>query len=492
VTVNGEVAAIGGNGTGLGGGGSGGSVYVLCGVVRGSGCISADGGDARASAAPYGPSGGGGGRIAVLYDPVAQSNETVSPYLSAAAGGCSEWSAVAPGYGYPGTIYMANTALLRADLGGGQLIVPGWTNWTVSNLGLTNGVVVLPSGFGLHVLTDVVAQADGSLELNNINLQVDGKWSMTTAKQAVPTRIYGGPQSQTVIGDDLNLNGDVRFRFDAMTNEGMTLNVGGDLLLTNTAEMRVYGAPRYAANLDYGAFVSVAGQAVVAPGSWVYPYCYGNSGTGVLFHVGELTIMTNAGFNVVGLGYPGGGGLGPGKGSDSGGDPNTGGGGGGYGGRGGSGKWYDISPPSGAGGSTYGNSNAPVLGGSGGGGYTGSGGGNGGGVIRIEASNGNVRVDGTLTANGNAGVTYGGGGSGGSIFLMCRTLTGAGLLTANGGARGPANAGGGGGGRIAVRAQFLRYQGTATVSGGIGYNAGETGTIVWFLIPPRGTVFAVR
>ena len=73
-------------------------------------------------------------------------------------------------------------------------------------------------------------------------------------------------------------------------------------------------------------------------------------------------------------------------------------------------------------------------------------GGNGGGWIAIHAIN--VVVDGTVTVNGEAGSPdYSpGAGSGGTVNVATSTLSGRGLLTANGGG----NEIGGGGGRIAV------------------------------------------
>lgn len=112
--------------------------------------------------------------------------------------------------------------------------------------------------------------------------------------------------------------------------------------------------------------------------------------------------------------------------------------GGSYGGKGnGSGK------------AVYGSSNAPIEPGSAGGSYAGGNSGwNGGGAVRIQATN-LVTINGTITANGAAG-GLAGGGSGGGIYITCNSLTGTGgLVRANGGSYSPGY-GGGGGGRIAV------------------------------------------
>ena len=103
---------------------------------------------------------------------------------------------------------------------------------------------------------------------------------------------------------------------------------------------------------------------------------------------------------------------------------------------------------------TYGHASTPLDPGSGGGGFGADGGypgkgGPGGGAVRIEAT-GVVLVDGSIRADGSAGeMHYGGGGSGGSVYIICSTLQGTGVISANGGDP-VANAGGGAGGRIAV------------------------------------------
>ena len=78
-------------------------------------------------------------------------------------------------------------------------------------------------------------------------------------------------------------------------------------------------------------------------------------------------------------------------------------------------------------------------------------GGAGGGSIKLIVG-GNLRVDGTVSANGANGINdRSGGGSGGSIWLTCQNLSGAGVLSANGGAGEPSQGGGGGGGRISLQ-----------------------------------------
>ncbi len=157
----------------------------------------------------------------------------------------------------------------------------------------------------------------------------------------------------------------------------------------------------------------------------------------------NLEVAAGAAINVDTNGYKGGpqytSGYGPGGGIYG----SEGGGGGGHGGGGGPGQ-------SGAGGTT--NGDPRVAGGPGSGGgssrYSPHRGGNGGGVVRIEAS-GTVRVDGTITACGeNNPHDRSGAGSGGGIYINCDTLEGSGLIKAHGGTS--QHGGAGGGGRIVV------------------------------------------
>ena len=104
----------------------------------------------------------------------------------------------------------------------------------------------------------------------------------------------------------------------------------------------------------------------------------------------------------------------------------------------------------------YGNAAAPTTAGSSGAATPWGLGKNGGGVVRIVAT-GDVTVDGTISANGGSMSGYGGqAGSGGSVWISCRSLSGAGTISAKGGDGYSINTGASrealpaGGGRIAV------------------------------------------
>ncbi|HMP96754.1 MAG TPA: Ig-like domain-containing protein [Kiritimatiellia bacterium] len=170
----------------------------------------------------------------------------------------------------------------------------------------------------------------------------------------------------------------------------------------------------------------------------------------------SLSMTSNASINVTGRGYLGG--QQPGNPFNEGRTTNqafgsTAQAGGSHGGIGG---LFSGSIP----GPLYGNLQQPTELGSGGGSRGDSvvAGGNGGGRIRISAIN--IAADGSIRADGNTGNGWqSGGGSGGSIFLVTRTLSGLGLVTANGGG----NEVGGGGGRVSVQHTDISTKDTSLI-----------------------------
>lgn len=188
-------------------------------------------------------------------------------------------------------------------------------------------------------------------------------------------------------------------------------------------------------------------------GKITLPDAFANSDMSNRVHIVCATLTVNSGgiIDANEKGYGVGSGPGVGGGSDRV-------GGGGYGGRGGYASFFSDAYPGAAGGPTYGSVSAPTDPGSGSpicfSGSTGPG--KGGGAILIEATNGTVIINGTLTANGgDTKDAHGGGGSGGSIYIYCGDFQGglSGLISAQGGKRGEddlVNGGAGGGGRIAL------------------------------------------
>jgi hypothetical protein len=253
-----------------------------------------------------------------------------------------------------------------------------------------------------------------------------------------------------------------------------TVSVGGDLVLTNGADLFVYSVATNDITLDHGALVTVGGNMALFAQSWVSPVSNPTNGGSALFQVGSLSVTANAGFQADRAGFYSQ--RGPGRGVTA----SSRCGGGGFGGAGGNGSGAGS-----LGGPAYGSSNPPVDCGSGGATYnTSSGttadyGGRGGGLIRIVAGQG-IKLDGTLTANGDSipSTRTSAGGAGGGISVHARRFTGNGAVAAKGGGASVTYAGGGGGGRIAIYRSGGDFTGAYSVDGGAGYEAGDTGTLV--------------
>ncbi len=494
VVVNGTITASGSQGSNWRtGAGAGGSICILCGTFASTGgVVKADGGDGPGNGSDAGGS-GGGGRIAIVYDPVAQSalNLTAKPIfkLSAKNGNSIGW-------GRPGTIYLPDAGFYpREQIYGGQIVIPGFTQWAPASLAIDDGLAVFTNGFQLAVSNDLTVTGLGGFELSNGTVTVSGNlqiqntvlyWSTTPYPNARSV-FRAGPQSAFRVTGNASVGGGSLYLCPIGTN-APTLAVAGNLAFTNLARFYVQSAPTNGASGACGAEVDVAKTLSVSNGCWVCPLSDPTTGGAPLFHLLNLAVDTNAGFNADSSGFHGGyplaNGYGPGGGTGT----VNGSGGGGYGGPGGT---YSGA----AGGSTYGSSNAPTLPGSGAGGVSVSGGW-GGGLIRIEAD-GRAEINGTLTARGGTGSAWTeGGGSGGAINLRCKVLAGtSATLCADGGpAYNGTSGGGGGGGRIAVWYRAMNSNGVWQVSAaqGTGGTGAGDGTIVWGLLPPAGTVFVLR
>ena len=183
---------------------------------------------------------------------------------------------------------------------------------------------------------------------------------------------------------------------------------------------------------------------------------------------GDASIEAGGTINVDGRGYNFFGA--PGKGAATG-NFNPAGSGGGHAGYGG------ISASNAPGGNVYDLISQPVDKGSQGGALLMGDGGNGGGAIKLVVG-GTLRIDGSLSAKVADGIkTRTGGGSGGSIWLTVQSLTGGGLISADGGRGEPSLGGGGGGGPIAIYYQTNTFAGSMVSRGGKGWMAGGAGTI---------------
>ena len=156
--------------------------------------------------------------------------------------------------------------------------------------------------------------------------------------------------------------------------------------------------------------------------------------------LGDFSLAAGSSINVDGCGYPQD--IGPGAGTWSGAYYGSGAGHGGVGG-------WSLQGSSGPGG-IYDSLYAPTDFGSGGGHPWSGNAGSGGGAVRLSVA-GELRVDGTISANATSSTDGGGGGgSGGSVYLTTGTLVGNGFISVRGGDGGAGVGGGGAGGRVAI------------------------------------------
>jgi len=271
-----------------------------------------------------------------------------------------------------------------------------------------------------------------------------GIGSKTGGAGTVYTQTNG--QTGLVIVDNGGRNG---------TNSSITLTTTADVLIRNGAKVKPDTFnPR---NLTIG-----TNGTMYPPSASVYS----------LTVSGDMTIQAGGIFSLDSFGSA------PGFGSTPGTSYSTTyypGGGGGHGGNGGNSYYFAA-----IGGGTSDSQTSPTVLGSGGGNATANGsfGGAGGGALQLNVT-GNLRVDGSLSANGgNGSGSGGGGGAGGSINIShCLTLSGGGSITANGGSGVASFGGGGGGGRIAIYPANNNFTGTISAYGGSGVNYGGAGTI---------------
>ena len=473
VTVNGSILANGG-GAGVSNNGSsrdtaaaGGSVWITCRTISGAGSVSAEGGSMGDPRMPvtywrkvvenetdlrFGFP-GGGGRIAIDYDPVAQAAANVDGlFISAAAGEhCSTFSSLATRDNWEdaaesGTLHFTDTALVKRLFGKGLSgRVVGLTGLSFDgDLDFTRGFFQpMEEGFTLTVAGDLtVTSKTARLEVGGVCL---------TNLSSRPT-IWGGRQ--------MNL-----------------LTVGGDFTVANGGSFAIRAAETNA-SMRWGAEVRVTGAMTVGLNGYVYASSDGVNLGAPRFLPGSLTVAQGGTLSAdkrggLGLhldsarqkfGFPDGlhgyYGYGPGGGYK----PNA----AGHGGKGGR--------SSAVGSATYGNDNNvyddewfPIWPGSGGGSLPHDSanygaGGTGGGIIHVTTP-GAIVVNGTVSADGGMDAFYHttdwmsnfGAGSGGTVFLFGETFTGGAnaKITAKGGdglqrKNGNNVSATGGGGRIAI------------------------------------------
>ncbi len=250
------------------------------------------------------------------------------------------------------------------------------------------------------------------------------------------------------MSNDVIVPGSMTIRNDAVFKTAGDLTIGGDLYVGDPIDID-----------DHGTLVLEGDLHTIneaAGGTVILPY-----GSGPLIDAANVYIYAGSSMNADGTGFHKT--YGPGSGSGA--------AGGSYGGIGGNGV------------ASYGDPAMPLALGSAGGGsrYTYESPGTGGGAIKIE-TNGVLHVDGVLSANGNDGKYCcgddAGGGSGGSIWGLCNTLSGTGIIEAAGGNGYRSGIGaGGGGGRIAISCTSDNSQIVPNTIGGIGVVNGEAGSV---------------
>ncbi len=405
VTVNGAILADGNPGEGnIAGSGSGGSIRIETGLIQGRGKIRANGGAYQ--------SGGGGGRIAIVYNLLGTGDLDFGDTRNITAHGGKGGT----GSGSAGTVLLKGPGQQYGDL----FLDEGLTNATS-----TTWTPLTPVGYGI-VST-----------LTSNEMVLDG---------GVPVLSNG------LIGVTIqpNLNETNLFTIVANTETTVTVAVDGGMNVNNVASP----GDRYAAHYIFdnvymrrGAWLVMGDRLDVVNDLRVEEFARMTHYDATLQFEPELTIRadtivvdSNSMIEVDGRGYLGGdrGGnnnIGRTLGNADGSNPRSG------GSHGGLGRFYTGTPNP-----VNGDVLRPDILGSGGSSDGGSiGGGDGGGRIRLSATA--ITVDGILSANGSdGGGNNAGSGSGGSVLLEADSITGSGLVRANGGAYQV----GGGGGRIGV------------------------------------------
>ncbi len=175
VTLYGEITANGANGTGThkgGAGGSGGSICIACATVRGdgTGLLSVKGGNKHCNCHGNGGS-GGGGRMAIGYQPAAQAlvSGPHPPFkMNAGAGTTGANLHMAT----RGTVFLPDHRFLSADMSAAHwqqvtLVIPAFTVWPAPSLTIagTFGIRGLEM---LRIEGDLTLAEGGSLTLSGV------------------------------------------------------------------------------------------------------------------------------------------------------------------------------------------------------------------------------------------------------------------------------------------------------------------------------------
>ncbi|MBI2438677.1 MAG: hypothetical protein HYV36_07695, partial [Lentisphaerae bacterium] len=318
VTVNGTITADGNSdGTGgRGGGGSGGSIYISCDTFTGTnGTVRAAGGMASTPANPTGGS-GAGGRIAIVFNPAAQSALAAPTVTFWTQRGTNSYGADAQ----IGTLYFPSNILLNPAWipHSGLTYIPDFTAWTMDTFTMTNGWFDFPAAPAMQLTVTNAMTLSGALTRFAPRNGVITCGSLTLTSGAA---LYLGSSS-------------------TKTNP-QSISCGGNLALAINATLGIYAAETNAVQTNLGALVSVTGDVSIANGASLLPYSAYTNGASPLWRMRNLTIASGGQISADSKGFAGSlasytAGYGPGKGAARG--DNASGGGGGYGGRGGNGS----------------------------------------------------------------------------------------------------------------------------------------------------------
>ena len=472
--LDGIITADGGDGQGNAGGGSGGTIHVTIGnVFRGRGTVGARGGKPGIQGG-----GGGGGRIYVNGEGI----DIFKGHFDARGGlGTKSTS------GSPGTIFLLQTKnglstktliLDNKDISLTQQL-PVVFNETISSyyldvLHLVGSLMLVPD----HdmIIEKLVTSPLSTISIpNGLVVEIDRNSYATSPACSFHVAEHGElrlPSSVTFLGPDNQFSGTITGVLDMIIGEGRRT------VLSSSARTALYvdGNYTFISNRGEYKFASLLlkSNAVVSfekSDMTEVPLVfatlelrYGSVLQGSWLNIQAVSILVHSGakMDLAERGHPGG--RGDGRGvfyknyAPGAGHAGVGGGDGSSGG-----EWY-------------GDMVAPNSFGSGGGYFT-SQGGKGGGLLNILASE-ELVIDGSiLVSGGDCTKTGCGGGSGGSIYIICRSLKGVGIIDARGG-NGNTDGGGGSGGRVAIHLNTkLLFQGDFKVLGGTGRYNGASGTV---------------
>ncbi|MBO7721066.1 MAG: hypothetical protein J6T01_01520, partial [Kiritimatiellae bacterium] len=493
VTINGTISANGTKSATNGGGGSGGSVYVICRTITGSGSLSANGGDLNGESGA-----GGGGRIAVVYDKVEQA-KLDKPSLKFSAGAGSYGTSARTfdtvcRRGEIGTVYFPDQALLTEPINATGQLYFDEPSWHTASLTIEGRWVAFPQeGFDLDVSGDVTIKTR-----SNVPGRLDVGGSELLQYSCMPMQVY---------------NGFRRFPVSQVTR----FHVGGDLKIgAGTAYCDlVFPAARLTAadaesETPLGGTIRVDGTVTISKGSSYSPVSHLITGVSPMLHCRNFNLESGASVYANNLGYLGGcytngnngafalenqklKGFGPGAWQVS--TAAASGCGAAHGGL--AEGMTDVSylydsernphmPGSGCSGGTSGYD------------YTGT---SGGGMVYVKAD-GKAVIAGSVTANGSSvGGNHMGGSSGGSICIVAKRLRvdSTASLKANGGGKSSLGKAGGGG-RIALHRMYdmsgsvvtnlESLAARATAAGG--NSAAGAGTVYLGRVPGSGLLIWVR